>query len=249
MTKRKSAPFHGGWMNPNLTESEPMPSWLPESERTDRERAFESGEAEAAAEIMQRIRSEPGDIEPEPVIAVLRDELARFRFNRQWQDEDPEPKQWNTLLRKIHIPDVLDFHNVDALSTQCRALPAHVIGVLNGELFKRAGIGCGPLFVRMMKDATDRDATASQTDADLLRSILADMIESLRYVRGKPGRQARNNAGSAFRALVAVIMANAQKMKETDARALAAELLANVGIPISQNRQNLSKLAMVEAEK
>lgn len=248
MTKRKTQPLHSAWMNANLTESTPVPGWLSEAEREQREHAHRDSESQAESDIRKRIEAEPGNIHPAPVIAALRRQLELFRLGRQRQEREPEVAQWAGLLRNIKVSDAPNYREVDTLRAQVSALPLHPAGVLNEALFLRAEIGRVALFERMMRDAGKLDGIASPVDVELLRGVLADMIDGLHYIRGKTGRNAHNDTGPAFRALVASIMKNAEGVKETAARALAAELLKDYGILITQDRTNLAKLAKLPPE-
>ncbi|KAF1721966.1 hypothetical protein CSC75_04395 [Pseudoxanthomonas wuyuanensis] len=167
--------------------------------------------------------------------------MELWRFNLQRQDADPQPAQWVDLLHAIKVPDTPNFRDVDTLRAQVEALPVRVAGVLNEVLFKRAEIGRVALFERMMRDATPRNATASPADVVLLRGALVDMIESLRYVRGRRGPKLKQDIGPVLRAVHAAIVTNS-RMADVPARELAADLLVMCGIPAPKGRSRLSEL-------
>lgn len=239
MTKARTNPFHSAWVDETLTGGRPLPAWNREAVEAD----FNAAESAAHERIKARIENEPGSIDPRPVIDELRRQLGIWRLHRQSQDNEPEPNQWATILRAMKVSDAPDFHEVDTLRRQVFALPGRVGAVMDTALFQRSDIGRVGLFERMWTDASVRGGSASTADVSLLRGVLTDMIESLRYVRGRSGRNAHNDAGLAFRAVVAAIVVNSEAVRETAARMLAAELLKDCGISLTQNRQNLAKLA------
>lgn len=204
MTKPKTRPFAGAWMDGRVP-----------------------------VDLLRRqMRNWCMTINVDPVIAVLSRQHELWKFHTHQIAADPEPSQWASLLRAIKVPVSPSRMETDELRRKIRTmLPAQVIGVLNSELFKRAKVGAGELFDRMIEG--DDGATT------LLRATLKDMAEGARYVKGKRGP--RLDVGPPFRAAHAAVMANST-MRDTDARVLAAELLRTCGIPAPLGRSQLASL-------
>src|SRR5690606_23275317 len=144
----------------SLTGGVPVPAFAPERVLAQHEAA----EAEALRRIQERIRNEPGRIEPDPVIAVIRRQLETWRWERQRKDQDPEPSQWASLILAVKVPARPDFAQVVEIRRTVHALPAQVLGVLNDALFQRAEIGTVALFTRMSDAAMEQGATAAAED-------------------------------------------------------------------------------------
>lgn len=213
MRKTRTTSFHGAWKNGTIP-----------------------------VELLRaRLRNEMAAcIDPAPVLAALSRQMEEWRFNLEWQDADPQPGQWAELLLKIRVPDVPDYCEVADIGHSLRALPAFVIGVMSGELFKRADVGTATLLERMRNDAIDTGA-ASPDDANLLRGVVADMVAGLAYVKGKRGPKLKRDIGPTIRAVHAAIVANST-MGDVPARELAADLLIICGIPAPTSRSRLAEL-------
>ena len=236
MTKRKTQPFHGGWMDETLTGGVPLSRFA----AVEIARKHAEAEADAQRRISDRIRAEPGRISPKPVIAVLRVQLGIWRFNRKRIDRDPEAAQWAGLMRKVVVPESPDFNQVSELQSAVRKLPAQVIGMLNAVLFQRGQVGVTDLLQRMIDAAMPTGGRAAESDAALLRDALAAMIATPPKAKQGP----RADAGPMFRALVAVISESAvESVLVRDVHALAADLLRDCGVKVPQSRQELSRLA------
>lgn len=124
MTKRKTAPFHGAWMNRQVPDP-----------------------------LLRKRMSNEADVEIDAaaVIVVLSRQMELWRFNLEWQTTDPEPSQWASLLRAIKVPQSPTRLEVIELRHRVHtSLPAHVIAVLNDVLFRRAEVWTVALFDRML---------------------------------------------------------------------------------------------------
>lgn len=233
MTKRKTSPFSGAWMSSLLVEAKPVPAWANVEEKEALEQEVSEGDARKWNEIFSRIRNEPGNIDPGPVMAALMRAVEVWRFERQRCAADPEPAQWASILRAIEVPNAPMPGQIDMLNTEVSRLPAQVIGVLNTALFRRCEVGTSRIFERMRE--------GDEASAAMLRDTLRDMIDALRGLRGRSGPRLRPVMAARLRAVHAAIVA-ASDVKPAPARALAAGLLRQCGIPAPEGRSQLADL-------
>lgn len=233
MTKRKNDSFNGAWMSSRLTDAAPVPTWADDATRAALVERDAEAESAAWQRIADRVTNEPGDIDPAPVLAALRRAVEVWRFEQQRYAATPEVKQWGGLLRKVRVPESLDPFAALELQNAIRRLPAQVQGVLDHELFRRADIGASALFHRMREGDT--------TAPELLRSVLSDMAAGLALVRAKRGPRLRAIMVDHLRHVHTAIVA-ASKVSDVPARALAADLLREVGIPAPAGRSQLAEI-------
>lgn len=235
MTKRKSNPLHGAWKDETLTGGKPLSGFAAA------EVAQRHAEAEQARhrELVEWIRNQPHDIDPEPVIAVIRYQLGEWRLYSRWREQEPQVHHWRGLVEAIHVPDALTFRDVDRVRREVNALPAHVLAVFTSEVFTRLGIGPVPLFAGMVAEAAKPGGLA---DGAALRCVLQDMAEGLSGIKGRRGPKA-NPSRPYFRAVVRVIRENAgQTVPLGEARELAADLLRSFGMKLPRDEKELGRL-------
>jgi hypothetical protein len=221
-------------MAPRLTDPRPVPAWLDETGRAAFEQADRDAEAKAWRDIELRVRNEPGVRDPAPIMAALRRAVEVWRFERQRYEADPQPAQWESLLRAIEVPDTADLRGIEAFRRAVHRLPAHVLAILNTVLFERASIGTVVLFQRIQEG--DRDMLP------LLRDALRDMADGLKHVRARPGPGRLKPVSTTQLRLVHAAITTTSEVPTLRARELAAALLRLCAIPAPSTRGQLAKL-------
>lgn len=245
MTKRKNDPYRGGWMNFRITGGAPVPAWLSDEQR--RELLAKAAEAEAAArldllKLIANIREEAGhfgsreaalkDEGTQRVAWVVLKRLAVWRFDKQRRDTEPEPAEWEGLIRKIKVPERPTQMEALALDRSVNQhLPLLVLAELDGALLRAADIGRAELFDRLIDNPTAEDAA-------LLRDTLTALADALTRVRGRTGNKA--DVGPHLRAVCAALQSHCS-FSLPAARPVAAELLNAVGIRAPRGKTQLIK--------
>lgn len=235
MTKRKSNPLRSAWKDETLTGGKPLSGFA----AAEVARLHAEAEQARHRELVEWIRNQPHEIDPEPVIAVIRYQLGEWRLYSRWREQEPQVSQWRSLIEAIRVPDAMTFRDVDRVRREVNALPVHVLAVFTSQVFTRFGTGPAPLFERMMAEAAKPGGAA---DGAPLRCVLQDMVEGLSGIKGRRGPKA-NPSRPYFRAVVQAIRENARlPVPLGAARELAAELLSSFGMKLPRDPKELVRL-------